>query len=306
MTFIRGMKYELNLKQGFVQENFTKRGKMGCGFDSCIIFFLALFLLQCSVTSSREINKGHLHIMKYDQTSKEKIDPKDPQLQVFFTINDLKIGKKMPIYFPIKDPLSVPPLLSKEKADSIPFSSSQIPHLLEFFSFQENSPQAKAMKSTLKHCEFPAMKGERKFCATSLESLIDSIREILGLNTELKVVTTKHLTKMTSSILQNYTILENPKEIWAPRIIGCHTLPYPYAVYYCHSQVSDNKLFKILLIGENGARIEAAAMCHMDTSQWNRDHAAFLVLKTEPGKSSVCHFFPADNLVWVPSSSGSI
>ena len=110
-------------------------------------------------------------------------------------------------------------------------------------------------------------------------------------------------TNFTASQLKNYAILEIPKEISARRIVGCHPLPYPYAVFYCHSQESDNKLFKVSLMGDDGGRVEAIAMCHMDTSQWNPDHVAFLVLKTEPGKSSVCHFFPADNLVWIPSPS---
>lgn len=240
--------------------------------------------------------------LHHHSSSHSHMDPRDPELQVFFTVNDLKVGNKMSIYFPIKDPSTSPPLLSREKADAIPFSSAQLPKLLDLFSFSDGSPQAKAMEDTLRHCEFKPMKGESKFCATSLESLLDSTRAIFGPNVQFKVLTTNHLTK-TTSLLQNYTILETPKEISARRIIGCHPLPYPYAVFYCHSQESDNKLFKVSLIGDNGGRVEAVAMCHMDTSQWNRDHVAFMVLKTEPGKSSVCHFFPADNLVWIPSSS---
>ena len=62
-------------------------------------------------------------------------------------------------------------------------------------------------------------------------------------------------------------------------------------------------MFEVSLEGENGERVESAAVCHMDTSRWDRDHVSFHVLGVEPGSSPVCHFFPSDNLVWVPFPS---
>ncbi|EXC07323.1 hypothetical protein L484_021231 [Morus notabilis] len=66
---------------------------------------------------------------------------------------------------------------------------------------------------------------------------------------------------------------------------------------------SENKVYKISLGGENGDKVEAVAFCHMDTSHWSRDHVSFRVLRIEPGTFPVCHFFPADHLVWVPTPS---
>lgn len=81
-------------------------------------------------------------------------------------------------------------------------------------------------------------------------------------------------------------------------------MPYPYAVFYCHSQLlSENKLFQVSLGGPDGERVEAVAVCHMDTSRWDRDHVSFTVLGIEPGSSPVCHFFPVDSIVWVPLQS---
>ncbi|KAL3382948.1 hypothetical protein AABB24_002443 [Solanum stoloniferum] len=226
----------------------------------------------------------------------------NPQLNIFFTPKDLKIGKIMPLFFALKDPSTSPHLLSREEANSIPFSSSNLTYLLNFFSFSKDSPQAKAMEDTFFHCEISAMIGESKFCATSLESMLDFVQEILGFHTKLDVYTTEFL-KKSPVTLQNYTILQKPKEILEPKLVACHTLPYPYAVFYCHMQKGENKFFKISLLGENGDRIEAAAICHMDTKEWNHDHVAFRVLKVLPGSSPVCHYFPVDNLVWVPSLS---
>ncbi|KAG4391821.1 hypothetical protein AAZX31_04G012800 [Glycine max] len=222
----------------------------------------------------------------------------DLELNVFFTPNDLKVGKIMPIYFSKKNSSTSPKFLTREEADQIPFSSKHLPSLLKFFSIPKHSPQAKAMKYTLKQCEFESMEGETKFCATSLESLFDFAHYLFGSNAQFKVLTTVHLTNSTT-LLQNYTISE-VKVISVPNVIGCHPMPYPYAVFYCHSQHSDTNLYEVMVEGENGGRVQAAAICHMDTSKWDRDHVSFRVLKVEPGTSPVCHFFPPDNLVWVP------
>lgn len=222
----------------------------------------------------------------------------DPELNVFFTPGDLNVGKTMPIYFAKKDSSTSPKFLPREEADQIPFSSKQFPFLLKFFSFSKHSVQAKAMKYTLEQCEFEAMEGETKFCATSLESLLDFARHVFGSNAQFKVLATTHLTNSTV-LLQNYTISQ-VREISVPNIIGCHPMPFPYAVFYCHSQKSDTSLYEVLVEGQDGGRLQAAAICHMDTSKWDPDHVSFRVLNVEPGTSPVCHFFPPDNLAWVP------
>ncbi|KAL3814146.1 hypothetical protein ACJIZ3_015414 [Penstemon smallii] len=293
---------------------------MDFGFNSSIFILCSLLLFQ-----RLQITEGHLKIhttnMKNDDHMENhlrfrinqegnsiqipdkvsSLSQMDPALNLFFYYNDLKLGNKMLIYFPEKDPLTSPHLLTKQESDSIPFTSSQLPYILQLFSFPHGSKQALAMETTLNHCEFPPIKGESKFCATSLEFMLDSISNIFGLNSRFKVLTTNYVTESISP-LQNYTIYEPPIEISAKKIVACHTLPYPYAVFYCHGQVSDNMLYKVMLDGDDGGRVEATAMCHMDTSQWDPDHVAFRVLKTTPGASPVCHFFPADNLVWIPVS----
>ncbi|GMP37982.1 hypothetical protein CsSME_00009420 [Camellia sinensis var. sinensis] len=244
-----------------------------------------------------EIHTDHIH-----DHSSSHMDHIDPSLIVFFFLEDLKVGKRIPIYFPKRDPSSSPHFLPKEESDSIPFSLEQLPNLLRIFSFPQGSPQAQAMESTLRRCEVKPIKGESKTCATSLESMLDFVRVMLGLESEFKVVSTIHFTESTT-MLQNYTILEDPLEISGPKMVACHTMPYPYAIFYCHYQQSESKVFKVFLGGENGDRVEAVAVCHMDTSQWSPGHVSFQVLGIEPGSSPVCHFFPSDNLVWIASST---
>ncbi|KAL4555662.1 hypothetical protein LXL04_038289 [Taraxacum kok-saghyz] len=263
--------------------------------SSCSLLFHLLLLIQ--FCSSRENDENHITIY-----GKNKVQDFDPALKVFFHVTDLHIGKKMPIYFAKNDPSTTPRLLTKEQSDSIPFSSSKLPYLLDLLSLTKDSPQAKAMDQTLKQCELEPTPGETRFCATSLESMLDLTREVLGM-VKLKVLTTNihNLTESGYTLLQGYTFLKEPSEIQVPDMVACHTMAYPYAVYYCHAQKGYNRAFKISLGGENGNRIDAIAVCHMDTSKWDRDHVAFRVLGVQPGTSPVCHFLPADNIMWIPS-----
>ncbi|CAL1353423.1 unnamed protein product [Linum trigynum] len=240
-----------------------------------------------------------------DHGRRETIDP--PSVSIFFNIDDLKPGNRMPIYFSNKKPSNSPHLLSKQESDSIPFSSSHLESLLELFSFSRGSAHARAVESTLTLCELEPMAGETKFCATSLESMLDSVRSSFGDQTQLRALaTTTHSARPVDDGLgsglgsvRNYTILKEPEQILTRKVMGCHTMPYPYLVYYCHRPTGETKLFRVLLGGEgDGGVVEAVALCHMDTSKWDRDNPSFRVLKMVPGEGPVCHFFPRFDIVW--------
>jgi hypothetical protein len=214
----------------------------------------------------------------------------------YFTMDDLVEGNIMPIHFPIQ---KISQFLPREEADSIPFSIPQLPNLLQLFSIPIDSPNARAMEDTLLNCEAAPMKGETKLCATSLESMLDFVHSIMDSWAGLNVLTTTHPT-MSKALTQNYNILRISKEIYAPKWVACHPLPYPYKVFFCHF-VEKSKIFKVSLGGEDGHKVEAVAVCHLDTSDWNPDHIIFRQLGVKPGLSPICHFLPIHNLVWVPS-----
>ncbi|GMN21070.1 hypothetical protein TIFTF001_051083, partial [Ficus carica] len=264
--------------------------RLASAFWNLLFLYASLLLLIVSARKTTigfknayNIKKFHDH-QDHDQSHDHHMI--SPELNVFFTPNDFQIGKTMPVYFPEKNLSSSPKLLTKEEADSIPFSLSQLQYLLDYFSFPKNSPQAQAMEYTLRQCELGPTKGEARFCATSLESMLDFALDFFGSNTRIKVLTTTHL-KDKNTLFQNYTISEKPREVLTPRMIGCHTMPYPYLVFYCHGQLQsgENKVFEISLAGENGERVESTAVCHMDTSHWDRNHVSFRVLGIEPGSS---------------------
>ncbi|KAJ6345969.1 hypothetical protein OIU78_008597 [Salix suchowensis] len=134
---------------------------------------------------------AHAHLSSH-------MDHTDPSDKIFFTIEDLKVGKKIPIYFSHRDPSNSPHLISREEADSIPFSLAKLPYLLDFFSLSGESPQAKAMEYTLTLCEVEPMEGETKVCATSLESMLDFARATFGLDTRVRALTTNHVRNQVS------------------------------------------------------------------------------------------------------------
>lgn len=291
---------------------------MGSGFASWVFFLLLLTLKHVQGDESNVIRLNtmdddahdvhpHDHMHQHvhhpsSSSSSSSTNQKDPQVMVFYMLPDLQVGKVMPIHFPNRH-LSPSQLLSKHEAEKIPFSYSEFPNLLRLFSFKEGSPQAIAMESTLKECEVKPIKGETKFCATSMESVHEFAHGIFGLNTQVKTLTTTHLKNPPSGLLQNYKVIEISQNIPSPKLVACHTMPYPYAVFYCHSQESENKVLKVSLEGEDGDLVEALSVCHMDTSQWSRNHVSFGVLGVEPGTTSVCHFFPSDHFVFIPSSA---
>lgn len=218
-----------------------------------------------------------------------------------FTMDDLHLGKIMPLRFPIRD---FPQFLPREEADSIPFSILRLPNVLQLFSVHPDSPTAKAMEDTLRQCEAPPIKGEIKLCPTSLESMLDFVHSVLGSWTNLDVLTTTHPT-MSTVLTQNYTISRIAEQVYSRKWVVCHPFPYPYKVFYCHL-MERSKLFKVSLGGENGHEVEAVAVCHMDTSDWDPDSILFRQLGVISGPSSpVCHFLPVYHLVWVPSPTAA-
>ncbi|KAJ0010869.1 hypothetical protein Pint_34619 [Pistacia integerrima] len=261
-------------------------------------FLQLLFLLVSAYGSgvnAREMTELAAH-------SASHMDQMNHSLKIFFTMNELKAGKFFPTSLPMNDPSTSPPLLPREEADLIPFSSQELPQILDYFSFSHDSTQAKAIEDAVKRCETNPIKGETKLCATSLESMFDFVRSIFGLEMDFQVLSTTHLTKSIATY-QNYTILKVPKEIYSPKMVACHTVPYPYAIFYCHSQETETKIFSVPLGAEDGDRVEAVAACHMDTSHWSPDHISFRMLGIKPGSSHVCHLFATDNLVFVPKST---
>ncbi|KAL4560373.1 hypothetical protein LXL04_032523 [Taraxacum kok-saghyz] len=160
-----------------------------------------------------------------------------------------------------------------------------------FFFLENDLNHGKEMNE----CEDKGIEGEEKYCATSLESMVDFSTSKLG--KKVKAISTEVNTN-ESTPLQTYKI-EGAKKLAADKAVVCHKHNYAYAVFYCHKTVS-TRVNIVSLVGVDGTKAKAVAVCHTDTSRWNPEHLAFQVLKVKPGSVPVCHFLPQNHVVWFP------
>ncbi|KAJ4958604.1 hypothetical protein NE237_025715 [Protea cynaroides] len=217
----------------------------------------------------------------------------DPNVALFFQEKDLHPGTTMNLHF--TKTTTGATFMSRQEAETIPFSSNKFSNILQRFSVKPGSMEAQVMKNTIKECEDPAVLGEEKFCATSLESMVDFSTSKLGTN--VQAVSTEVDKEVTQK--QKYTIATRAvKKMGTGKAVVCHGQPYVYAVFYCHS-TSSTRAYKVALVGADGTKANAVAVCHTDTAKWNPKHLAFQVLKVKPGTTPVCHFLPEDHVVWV-------
>ncbi|KAL7209190.1 hypothetical protein ACSBR1_030850 [Camellia fascicularis] len=218
----------------------------------------------------------------------------NPNETIYFLEEDIKQGTEMNL--DLSKEANGITFLPRTVAQSMPFSSNEFPKILNRFSVKPNSAEAKIMKKTIEVCtEMPPFKGEQKYCATSLESMIDFCTSMLG--KRVKALSTE-LEKETQ--LRKYSIV-GFKKIGGGEVAVCHMLKYPYAVFSCHN-VHSTKVYMVSLEdAESGTKAKGVAVCHTDTAAWSPNFEAFQMLKVKPGTVPICHILPEDNIVWLPN-----
>ncbi|PHT89800.1 hypothetical protein T459_04913 [Capsicum annuum] len=213
-----------------------------------------------------------------------------------------KLKKGNIINFPTFKDKNDAPLLPRQVAESIPFSSKKIPEILNHFSIDGNSEDAQTIKDSINICEKPEIHHkEKKFCATSLESMIDFMLSELGTN-NIQAITTE-VEGESSQIFQKYT-MKKVEQIADGNNMVCHKVDYPYAVHYCHIG-GHTKTFIVSMVGVDGTKVKALSVCHQDTSFWNPKGLPFIVLNVKAGTTPICHFLPNDQIVIFPFKEAS-
>ncbi|XP_054818229.1 BURP domain protein RD22-like isoform X2 [Prosopis cineraria] len=219
----------------------------------------------------------------------------NPNTVLFFLEKDLKTNHKMNLLFTYTS--NQASFLPREVVRSIPFSSRQMAEILNKFAVKPKSAKAEVMKNTIKHCEESGIKGEEKYCATSLESMVDFITLKLGKDVEALSTEVMKDTKQ-----QEYTIMQGVKKVGDAKVVVCHKLKYVYALFNCH-KIENTVAYTVSLKGADGSRVKAVSVCHRDTSRWNPQHLAFQVLKVKPGGVPICHFLYQSTIAWVPKQN---
>ncbi|MFQ6651187.1 hypothetical protein Gotur_023053 [Gossypium turneri] len=182
--------------------------------------------------------------------------------------------------------------LPRQIAESTPLTNDELSQILKKFSLKSESKGASYVKNTVKNCERPEMRGETKYCATSLETFVDSGVSILGKNIKLLSNEIGDETKNPS-----FKIGKGVRTVGGNEVV-CHKMTYPHAVYLCHS-IEGTEVYQVPLVSDDGTKAKAMAVCHKDTSAWSPNHIAFKILKVKPGTVPICHFLGRDTLVWV-------
>ncbi|XP_059641412.1 BURP domain protein RD22-like [Cornus florida] len=197
----------------------------------------------------------------YNYATEDQVLHDNRNIAVYFLENDIKTGMKMKLRF--TKSTNPATFLPRQVAESTPFTSNKMQEILNHFSVKPNSVEAEIMKKTIKRCEVPAMKGEEK-----------------------------------ETQVQKYSIAGAEKMVGEKAVV-CHAQNYAYAVFYCH-KLQKTKAYMVSLVGADGTKAKAVAVCHTDTSQWNPNHLAFQLLNLKPGKTvPICHYFlQEDQIVW--------
>ena len=213
-------------------------------------------------------------------------------LTLFFFEKDLHEGMKMNLRFASVNEAT---FLPRRVADSILFTSNKLPQILKQLSIKPGSEEAKIVNYTITMCEEPGIRGEDKYCATSLESMIDFIISRLGKTVH---VLATELNGKVKSQTQSYAPVRVSKAI--DKQIVCHKMNYAYAVYLCH-EIPATRSYVVSLVGGDGSKVKALAVCHIETSTWDPNFPAFEILNVKPGTVPICHFLGKDTAVWVPN-----
>ncbi|XP_040383853.1 BURP domain-containing protein 3 isoform X2 [Oryza brachyantha] len=232
----------------------------------------------------------------YNYAATETQPHDDPNVALFFLEKDLHPGKTMTVHF--TPTTAGAKFLPQSEADTMPFSSEKVSEILSRFSVNPGSVEAAEMARTLRDCEAPAAKGEKKACATSLESMVDFATSSLG-TSHVRAVST--VVGKEGSPEQEYTMTAVKRAAaGGDTLVACHAEPYAYAVFACH-RTQATRAYTVSMAGRDGTTVETVAVCHADTAGWNPKHIAFQVLKVKPGTVPVCHFLPQDHVVWTRS-----
>ncbi|KAL2892195.1 BURP domain-containing protein 3 [Bienertia sinuspersici] len=222
--------------------------------------------------------------------------PRDGRAVYFTNDESFTIGKKLKLHFKNID--NKAKFLPLPVSKSLPIASDKLQEVLNILSVNPKSILAQDIEITMKKCEEKGVKGENRYCATSLEAMVDYVTLILnsGKN-KLKVLATKE----DNGVFMEYKIEKVHKlEGDDNHNMVCHKLGNPYVVFFCHN-VKNTHIYEVSLVGANGNQTKAVAVCHKDTSHWNPRHYAFELLKTKPGGKPVCHFLSADAIAFLPN-----
>ncbi|KAH0450277.1 hypothetical protein IEQ34_020969 [Dendrobium chrysotoxum] len=220
----------------------------------------------------------------------------NPAVDIYFLRQDLRRGKQFTLQL-ADDGGAATAFIPRSSAESVPFSTAELPAILSRFSIPVGSAEAAATEKTLSDCEEAPVAGEKKLCATSLESMVDFARTRLG-TSEVVALATEGGGSAGERRVYKIGSVRTVAAAGGKGVVSCHPEAYAYAVFLCHATAS-SEVYEVEMAAEGGGTgVKAVAVCHTDTAGFNPKHLVFRVLNVKPGTVPVCHFLPQDHVVW--------
>ncbi|KAH0450436.1 hypothetical protein IEQ34_021128 [Dendrobium chrysotoxum] len=240
------------------------------------------------------VGSGNPFDYKYAATDTQLHD--NPTVALFFLRQDLRRGKQFTLQLADGGGAATT-FIPRSSAESVPFSTAELPAILSRFSIPVGSAEAAATEKTLSDCEAAPVAGEKKLCATSLESMVDFARTRLG-TSEVVALATEGGGSAGERRVYKIGSVRTVAAAGGKGVVSCHPEAYAYAVFLCHATASSEVYEVEMAVEGGGTGVKAVAVCHTDTAGWNPKHLAFRLLNVKPGTVPVCHFLPQDHLVW--------
>lgn len=215
---------------------------------------------------------------------------------LFFMEQELLPGKTM--RFQLMNRTNQATFLPRRLAESTPFSLDKLPDAYNQFSIVPASPEGSLLRRSLQKCHDISLKGwKNETCVTSLESMIDLVKTVLGKNVE---AFSSEVKQEDAQIRQIYTS-DGIKKIEASKFLACHKLNYPFGLFYCHTFDSHEAYgVRVPLKGSNGGEVVGVGVCHIKRNAWEPYIARTpnRMAAVREGRVSLCHILAGDTTVW--------
>ncbi|KAG0587613.1 hypothetical protein KC19_2G177900 [Ceratodon purpureus] len=221
----------------------------------------------------------------------------------FFLESSLVEGRKTTVHNYLYDPAPSRAFLSPTDATTLPtLTTYNTLDIMRFYGVARDSNMATSIATAAYLCGSAALPGEARSCAASTDALAAFVAAQLGNNVRVYATKGAPTSTSTSNMKAPVTIMKVAKGSVEEgrKIVVCHHLAFPSALYYCHA-VTGTKVVQATLKTEGRyhqrAHIKAMAVCHLNTELWLSRHPAFKALKIARGEEA-CHFLVGNDLLF--------
>nr|CAB3484204.1 unnamed protein product [Digitaria exilis] len=238
--------------------------------------------------------------------------------KLLFPENVFTVGAQINLNIDRADGLHTP-WLHPDIGDSIVMSTNNFTDTATTFA-PVSASMARDMWSTLSSCEHPReLSSEQKACAASVGSMHEFVVSALGTG-DLHAVSTsldvpEEGIRSPSYMYKVATVraVSAHGDKAATNTVTCHSMSFPFALFYCHT-VNPTRIYEVTLQREEDGVViasprtpavvrRALAVCHVNTLGFDPTLKYWVKLGARPGEASVCHFLTRGDVLWAPTSA---